>query len=110
MTKQIAARAIAGWACAALVASPALAASEEKVAFCGPVVALTEAGCIGVKADGTTYELGDASPRPQVGAMIAGSGMPSDKMTTCMEGKHLTAIKWQAVTACPAGTRPPTGY
>jgi hypothetical protein len=109
MTKRIINLAAAGWACACLVASPVLAASTP-LPFCGTVVPLTEGGCIGVKAGGTTYELGETNPKPSVGMVISGSGVVSNVMSTCMEGKHLTNITWRSVTSCPAGIRRPVGY
>jgi len=104
------ARTLIAWACVGLAASPVLAASDQTITFCGPVVTLTEHGCIGVKTGGTTYELTEASPKPQVGTVIAGSGTARDAMTTCQEGTHLTGVKWQAVGSCPIGDRRPTGY
>ncbi|MBL6852619.1 MAG: hypothetical protein ISS15_12090 [Alphaproteobacteria bacterium] len=108
--KRIIGWALAGWACAGLVASPVLAASQETVTFCGPVVALTEAGCIGVTTGTAKFELGEAKPKPEVGTTIAGTGTPSNAMTTCQEGTHLTNIAWKAVPSCPAAVHRPTGY
>jgi hypothetical protein len=81
------------------------AGAEAKTGgFCGPVVKLTEATCIGVKSTlpgGPMYEITSANPKPDVGAMIMGSGTISGGVTTCMEGTHLTDVKWKKVTVCP---------
>ena len=108
--KRIMRTAIAGWACAGLVASPVMAASEQPVSFCGTVVALTESGCIAVTVGTVKYEIGAADPKPEVGAVIAGSGTPANAVTTCQEGVHLTNITWKVVASCPTGGHRPTGY
>jgi len=102
--------AIAGWACAGLVASPVMAAAERPAAFCGKVVALTESGCIGVVAGTAKYELGAADPKLQVGTLIAGSGTPTNVVTTCQEAIHLTKVAWNVVASCPTVDHRPTGY
>lgn len=108
MAKRIFKLAIA-LACVGPVANPVLAA-DTPVTFCGTVEPLTEGGCIGVTSAGIVYEISEAGSKPQVGTLISGSGVPSSNATICIQGKHLTDIKWQAVSACPTADRRPTGY
>jgi hypothetical protein len=79
------------------------AMAPARVNFCGTVVKLTEGHCIGVKGSmvgAPLAEITSARPRPTVGKLIAGSGMPGG-VSTCMEGTHLTAVTWRKVAVCP---------
>lgn len=70
------------------------------VKFCGPVVNLTEANCIGVESGGTTYDITGARPKPAVGKTITGSGKVSGAMTICNEAPVLTGVTWQETQVC----------
>lgn len=87
----------------AMASAPAASKNES---FCGTVVKLTEANCIGVKSSTITgqrvYEITSANPKPKVGALITGSGTPGG-VSMCMEGTHLNDVKWQKAAACPLG-------
>ena len=77
----------------------------DEVRYCGKVVALVEAGCIGVNSGGETYEITPANPKPGVGTMIAGSGKVSSDVTTCMQGVHLNPVTWKETEVCTMGNQ-----
>jgi hypothetical protein len=80
-----------------------MAAPAATANFCGTVIALVEAGCIGVKSSmpgGPLYEITSANPKPAVGMLIVGSGTPGG-VSFCQQGTHLTNVKWQKAAACP---------
>ena len=86
-----------------LLASTAMSGAKTGE-FCGPVVKLTEGGCIGVKstqAGGPMYDITSANPKPHVDETIMGSGTITDKITICMQGTPLTDVKWKKVADCP---------
>ncbi len=80
-------------------------APPASVGFCGKVVKLVEDHCIGVKSTwlpSVLYEITSAHPKPGVGAMIQGTGVPSGDPTICLQGKHLVSVTWKPVHVCPA--------
>jgi len=83
-----------------MAGAPSVAASRS---FCGTVVMLTEAGCIGVKSSMVgqpVYEITSARPKPPVGSLISGSGTPGG-VSFCMQGTHLARVRWTKAAACP---------
>lgn len=91
---------MAGIASAAFAGDPPARKPGDQVTFCSTVVALVEAGCIGVMQNGETFEIGAASPKPAVGTLISGTGTVSGDMTTCQQGIHLNPVTWQAAEVC----------
>jgi len=94
-----------------IVASAAAAAQEPKlVKGQGCVAAGVEASCLVVKdvRTGVAYNLFFKGTKPEAGTGIKFAGVPSDKMTTCMEGKPLDVSKWTQVDSlkCPADQKP----
>jgi hypothetical protein len=96
-----------GFSSGAVLAAGAAASHKpgDEVRFCGKVVALVEAGCIGVNSGGVTYEITSASPKPAAGTMIAGSGKIGDGATTCMQGVHLNSVTWKETEVCTMGNQ-----
>lgn len=85
-----------------VAAETAMAPVGARVSFCGTVVKLVEDHCIGVKGSmvgAPLVEITSARPKPGIGTLIAGSGMPGG-VSICMEGTHLTAVRWRKVAVC----------
>jgi hypothetical protein len=80
------------------------AAGSRDASFCGTVVTLTEANCIGVKSSmlgqPILYEITSATPKPKVGTLIAGTGTTGG-VSFCMQGTHLSRVVWKQAVACP---------
>jgi hypothetical protein len=100
-----------GFASSALAAGTAATHKPgDQVHFCGTVIALTEGGCIGVMSNGETFEITSASPKPAVGARIAGAGTVNNEATICQEGVHLNPVTWSAAKLCPVAEDSPSQY
>jgi len=87
------------------------AAQEPKfVKGQGCVAAGAEASCLVVKdvKTGVLYNLFFKGTKPEAGTGIKFTGVPSDKMTTCMEGKPLDVSKWLQVDTlkCASDQKP----
>ena len=65
----------------------------------GCVTAGVESSCLVVKdvKTGVQYNLFFKGTKPEVGTGIEFTGVPSDMMTTCMEGKPLAVSSWSRV-------------
>ena len=72
----------------------------DQISFCGKVVPLVEAGCIGIVNMSDTYELTAVSPKPEIGTTIQGTGIMGGEVTKCMQGVHLKSASWSAVAVC----------
>lgn len=104
------ARSIPAVAAVLLLGCPAAAAGygdqppATTVKVCGPVVALTEHGCIGVKNGKDVFEITSVNPKPAIGDTVTAIGTPDPgAMTICMQGTHLTKVTWTKVNGCPEG-------
>ncbi len=89
----------------------AAAAQETKpVKGQGCVAAGVEASCLVVKDvnTGVLYNLIFKGAKPEAGTGIEFTGVPSDMMTTCMQGKPLEVSSWSRVDAlkCPSSPAP----
>jgi hypothetical protein len=94
-----------GYAQAASATKPSSAAGQKS--FCGRVVALTTAPCIGVNSVMPPlglYEITSANPKPAVGTMISGTGTPGG-VSVCMQGTHLNNVAWHKIQMCPLAPR-----
>lgn len=90
-----------------IFATAAVAAQEPKpVKGQGCVAAGVEASCLVVKdvKTGVLYNLFFKGAKPAIGTGIAFTGVPSDMMTSCMQGKPLAVSKWSSVSSlkCPS--------
>ena len=93
-----------------LVTAAATAQEPKPVKGQGCVAAGVEASCLVVKdvKTGVQYNLFFKGTKPAAGTGIEFTGVPSDKMTTCMQGKPLEVSSWSRVDSlkCPAGATP----
>jgi hypothetical protein len=94
-----------------VLVTAATAAQEPKpVKGQGCVAAGVEASCLVVKdvKTGVLFNLFFKGTKPEVGTGIEFTGVPSDMMTTCMQGKPLQVSDWSRVDAlkCPSGPAP----
>lgn len=93
-----------------LVTSAATAQEPKPVKGHGCVAAGVEASCLVVKdvKTGVEYNLFFKGTKPAVGTGIEFTGVASDKMTTCMQGKPLEVSSWSRVDSlkCPASAAP----
>ena len=93
-----------------LVTAAATAQEPKPVKGQGCVAAGVEASCLVVKdvKTGVEYNLFFKGTKPEAGTGIEFTGVPSDKMTTCMEGKPLEVSSWSRVDSlkCPASAAP----
>jgi len=94
-----------------IIGAAATAAQDPKpVKGQGCVAAGVEASCLVVKdvKTGVEYNLLFKGTKPEAGTGIEFTGVPSDKMTTCMQGKPLEVSSWSRVDSlkCPAGATP----
>lgn len=88
----------------ALIGASSSATAKNSVSFCGKVVKLTEDHCGGVKnlnLPHVLYEISSAHPRPSLGWLIRGSGIPSHNPNICQQGTHLDYVQWTRVQQCP---------
>jgi hypothetical protein len=93
-----------------LVMAAAPAQGPKPVRGQGCVAAGVEATCLVVKdvKSGVLYNLFFTGAKPQIGTGIDFTGVPSDKMTSCMQGKPLEVSKWShaASLKCSSGQKP----
>jgi hypothetical protein len=87
------------------------AAQEPKpVKGQGCVAAAVESSCLVVKdvKTGVLYNLFFKGTKPAVGTGIEFTGVPTDMMTACMQGKPLEVSSWSRVDAlkCSSGPAP----
>ena len=75
----------------------------DPVSFCGKVVPLVEAGCIGIVGITSTVELTSVKPRPEVGSTIQGTGTIGGDVSKCMQGVHLGAASYSKADYCAPG-------
>ncbi|MFZ0336740.1 MAG: hypothetical protein WAL45_01820 [Terracidiphilus sp.] len=89
-----------------LVTAAAAAQDAKPVKGQGCVATGVEASCLVVKdvKTGVLYNLFFKGTKPEAGTGIEFTGVPSDKMTTCMQGKPLEVSNWSRVDAlkCPS--------
>jgi len=89
-----------------LMAAVAAAQDPKPVKGQGCVVAGVEASCLVVKEvkTGVLYNLVFKGTKPEPGIGVEFTGVPSDMMTTCMQGKPLEVSSWSRVDSlkCPA--------
>jgi hypothetical protein len=87
----------------------ATAAQEPKlVKGQGCVAAGVEASCLVVKdvKTGVLYNLFFKGTKPAVGTGIDFTGVPSDMITACMQGKPLEVSNWSRVDALKCSSSP----
>jgi hypothetical protein len=93
-----------------LVTAAAAAQEPKPVKGQGCVAAGVEASCLVVKdvKTGVLYNLFFKGTKPAIGAGIEFTGVPSDMMTICMQGKPLEVSTWSRVDSlkCPADPAP----
>lgn len=93
-----------------LVTASAAAQEPKPVKGQGCVAAGVEASCLVVKdmKTGVQYNLLFKGTKPAVGTGIEFTGVPSDMMTTCMQGKPLEVSSWSRVDSlkCPSDQAP----
>ncbi len=93
-----------------LVTAGAAAQEPKPVTGQGCVTAGVEASCLVVKdvKTGVLYNLFFKGSKPEAGTGIEFTGVPSDMMTTCMQGKPLEVSSWSRVDAlkCPSSQAP----
>jgi hypothetical protein len=93
-----------------LVTAASAAQEPKPVKGQGCVAAGVEAACLVVKdvKTGVLYNLIFKGTKPEVGTGIEFTGVPSDMMTTCMQGKPLQVSSWSRVDAlkCASGPVP----
>ncbi len=93
-----------------LVTAAAAAQEPNPVKGQGCVTAGVEASCLVVKdvKTGVLYNLFFKGTKPAAGTGIEFTGVPSDTMTTCMQGKPLEVSNWSRVDAlkCPSSQAP----
>jgi len=93
-----------------LVTAAAAAQEPKPVKGQGCVAAGAEASCLVVKdvKTGVLYNLFFKGTKPAVGTGIEFTGVPSDMMTTCMQGKPLEVSTWSRVDSlkCSSGPAP----
>jgi hypothetical protein len=72
-----------------------------RVSFCGTVAKGVESNCLVVNNSQpvVTYNISSANPKPTVGKMIQGSGVPGG-VSTCMQGTVLSDVQWKPAAAC----------
>lgn len=92
-----------------ILATAAATAQEPKpVKGQGCVEAGVEASCLVVKdvKTGVQYNLLFKGTKPAVGSGIEFTGVPSDTMTTCMQGKPLEVSSWARVDSLKCSASP----
>ncbi len=93
-----------------LVTAAAAAQDAKPVKGQGCVATGVEASCLVVKdvKTGVLYNLFFKGTKPEAGTGIEFTGVPSDKMTTCMQGTPLEVSNWSRVDAlkCPSSPAP----
>jgi hypothetical protein len=93
-----------------LVTAAAGAQEPKPVKGQGCVAAGVEASCLVVKdvKTGVLYNLFFKGTKPAVGTGIDFTGVPSDMMTACMQGKPLEVSSWSRVDSlkCPSDQAP----
>jgi hypothetical protein len=74
----------------------------------GCVAAGVEASCLVVKdvKSGVLYNLFFKGTKPAVGTGIDFTGVPSDMMTACMQGKALEVSSWSRVDSLKCSSSP----
>ena len=74
----------------------------------GCVTAGVEAACLLVKdvKSGVEYNLIFNGTKPEVGIGIEFAGVPSGKMTACMQGKPIEVSSWSRVDSLQCGALP----
>lgn len=75
----------------------------DQVSFCGKVVPLVETGCIGIVGITSTVELSTVKPRPEIGAIIEGTGVIGGDVSKCMQGVHLQTATYSKAQYCAPG-------
>jgi hypothetical protein len=101
-------RAAAVLAAVAFALSGVASAKDVAVSFTGCTYAGVEAGCLLVTSGGKAYNITSARPRPGLQRAIAGKGIVSGNLTTCMQGQVLTDVHWRYVRdkmPCPKADR-----
>jgi hypothetical protein len=93
---------------AILVTATATAQEPKPVKGQGCVAAGVEASCLVVKEvkTGVLYNLVFKGTKPAAGTGIEFTGVPSDKMTSCMQGKLLEVSSWSRVDALKCSSSP----
>jgi hypothetical protein len=70
----------------------------ERVAFTACPYAGVTAPCLMINAaDGTTYNVSSAAPKPPSGRMIRLRATVSDKLSACNQGIVLDRIRWTPI-------------
>jgi hypothetical protein len=88
--------------------SAAAAPKDVVVPFSGCTMPGVEAGCLLVKNGKRIYNISSAKPRPNLYRTIAGHGVVSNGVTTCMQGTALSDVRWhyiRLVVPCPKGPK-----
>ncbi len=91
-----------------LVTASAAAQEPKPVKGQGCVAAGVEASCLVVKYEktGVQYNLFFKGTKPAAGMGIEFTGVPSDMMTTCMQGKPLEVSSWARVDSLKCSASP----
>jgi adenine deaminase len=91
-----------------LVTAAAAAQEPKPIKGQGCVAAGVEASCLVVKdvKTGVLYNLFFKGTRPDVGTGIEFTGVPSDKMTICMQGTPLEVSHWSRVDSLKCSSSP----
>ena len=86
----------------AMLAAP-MASRAEEVTVSGCPAPGVEAGCIMLTANGKTYNVTAATPKPQIGVAGQVTGTVSDGASMCAEGIVLSPAVWRPTpsAACP---------
>ena len=96
---------LAGGLLALAVLAAPMASRAEEVTVSGCPAPGVEAGCIMLTANGKTYNVTAATPKPEIGVAGQAIGTVSDGASMCAEGIVLSPAVWQPTTgaACPPG-------